>query len=88
MMTRDISNLNQENEKLLKKLEFAERKGSSLGSADVQETAKRLKKREMECQALWDTIKDISHGNDINKIMQIMAKRALDSKARRKLGVQ
>jgi hypothetical protein len=71
-MARDVSTLNQENEKLLRKLEQAERKGASNtnttgGSGELQqETAKRLKKREMECQALWDTIKDLTADNDIN----------------------
>ena len=42
----------------------------------------------MECQALWDTIKDLSANNDLNEIMSIMSKRALESKAKRKLGLE
>ena len=47
----------------------------------------RLKKREMECQALWDSFKDIKDKKiiDLNTLIQIFAKRALDSKAARKL---
>jgi hypothetical protein len=47
-----------------------------------------LKKRELECQALWDTLKDLKDfGFDPNKIIETLGKRALDSKANRKLGM-
>lgn len=55
------------------------------------ETTKRLKKRELECQALWDTIKDMKHAGtntfDSTHVLKILAKRALDTKANRKLGI-
>lgn len=60
----EIKHLNNENEKLLKQLELARSaqtdysKGASSGTADSSETVKRLKKRELECQALWDTLKE------------------------------
>jgi hypothetical protein len=65
-------------------------KGGNLG-AELADTAKRLKKRELECQALWDTMKDL-HDADQNifdkaQMMAFMAKRSLDSKATRKLGI-
>ena len=72
----------------LNKLETVERKNTGGSSAELVETAKRLKKREMECQALWDTIKDIGSGYDVDKIIKIMSKRALDAKGRRKLGLE
>lgn len=89
-MAKDVNDLSIENEKLLRKLEQAERKvGTSTGgSSEIQETSKRLKKREMECQALWDTIKDISAISNVGQIMSIMSKRALESKAKRKLGLE
>jgi predicted MarR family transcription regulator len=84
--------LNQENEKLLKKLELVERgKGGGGSSLELADTAKRLKKRELECQALWDSIKDMYKSDqkiyDINSLMGIMKKRSLDSKAARKLEI-
>jgi len=30
-----------------------------VSSQEFAETTKRLKKRELECQALWDTLKDM-----------------------------
>lgn len=48
-MSREITVLNQENEKLVKKVEALERgKGGNLG-IELADTAKRLKKRELEC---------------------------------------
>lgn len=92
-MQREISMLNQENEKLLRQLEVLERAPGGKGAPattqlqkDLTETAKRLKKRELECQALWETLKDMKEaGFDLNRMMQLFAKRALDSKAQRKL---
>lgn len=88
---REISLLNQENEKLLRKLELQERKGgghmSSNAAAELAETAKRLKKRELECQALWETIKDLLGNIDQNLLRKVLAKRSLDTKANRKLGI-
>lgn len=66
--------------------------GASGPSAlEFSETTKRLKKRELECQALWDTIKDMKRSGsnvfEMDHLMQILAKRALDTKAGRKLAL-
>ena len=100
-MHRDIANLNQENERVLRKLEIAEKRGASNSGkgggsaneikAELVDTAKRLRKRELECQALWDSLKDLKDimgeqsAADMSHMMKILAKRALDSKAHRKL---
>jgi hypothetical protein len=50
-----------------------------------------LKKRELECQALWDTLKDMQGSRagmfDSKQMMELLAVRALDTKAKRKLGI-
>lgn len=60
-------------------------------NAEFTETTKRLKKRELECQALWDTLKDMKHANedifDVSQVWQLLKKRALDTKASRKLDI-
>lgn len=53
----EIKHLNNENEKLLKQLELA-RTQQSAPHMTNEEQAKRLKKRELECEALWLTLKD------------------------------
>ena len=103
-MHRDIANLNQENERILRKLEIAEKRGGANASksggsanelkAELADTAKRLRKRELECQALWDSLKDLKvvmgdqSSADMSHMMKILAKRALDSKAHRKLDLE
>ena len=57
------------------------------GGENNDETVKRLKKRELECQALWDTLKDLKNQLDINLVLNVLKKRALDTKANRKLGL-
>jgi len=55
--------------------------------------AKKLKKRELECQALWDTLKDmkVQTGQksnpiwDVRMMNELLQVRALDTKAKRKL---
>jgi hypothetical protein len=51
--------------------------------------AKKLKKREMECAALWDTLKDLNNSEgahyDKGKLPALLAVRALDFKAQRKI---
>jgi len=51
-----------------------------------------LKKRELECQALWETLKDMYHGElrayDTRQMLEILAVRALDTKAKRKLSIR
>ena len=83
--------LGTENEKLLRQLEQAEKRagGPTTGGGQQIETAKKLKKRELECAALWETLKDmhVSGRNifDVRQMMELLALRALDVKARRKL---
>jgi hypothetical protein len=57
-LKKEIRHLNYENEKLLKQLELSRTITTSTNVGD-KETLKRLKKRELECQALWDTLKDM-----------------------------
>ena len=58
-----------------------------------KETAKKLKKRELECQALWDTLKDMQVQKtptplwDVRMMNELLAVRALDTKAKRKLKI-
>jgi hypothetical protein len=56
-----------------------------------KELAKKLKKRELECQALWDTLKDMQVAGrqiwDARQMTDLLALRALDTKAKRKLKV-
>ena len=58
---------------------------------NMDETKKRLHKRELECQALWDTLKDMkqtgSHTFDITTMWALLKKRSLDTKAPRKLEI-
>ena len=60
--------------------------------AEFAETQKRLKKRELECQALWDTLKDMRQSGqgsyDVSQMWQLLEKRALNTKAGRKLDIQ
>jgi hypothetical protein len=68
----------------------------SSGGEEVQqefaETQKRLKKRELECQALWDTLKDMRKSGqdefDVGQMWQLLERRALNTKAARKLDIQ
>jgi len=79
-----------ENEKssLESRLRDAQRgKSGNRGGDTSDETVKRLKKRELECQALWDTLKDLKNQLDINLVLNVLKKRALDTKANRKLGL-
>ncbi len=79
--------LNIESEKLIKQLEIG---GGAGGNRHLEkELAKKLKKRELECSALWETLKDmhVSGRNvfDARQMLDILALRALDTKAKRKL---
>lgn len=86
-LKRDVRMLNGENERLVKQAEI----GKNTRGADT-ETTKRLKKRELECQALWDTLKDLYNGGrqtyDTTQLLEILALRALDTKAKRKLAIR
>ena len=65
-LKRDIRMLNKENERLVKQIETTRGSGgpaaNSRGTAD-REVVSRLKKRELECQALWETLRDMYNGN-------------------------
>ena len=59
-LKKEIRQLNFENEKLLKQLELSRGiQQQPMGMGADKETQKRLKKRELECQALWETLKDL-----------------------------
>ena len=65
-LKRDIRMLNKENERLVKQIETT--RGSGGPAANPRATAdrevvSRLKKRELECQALWETLRDLYNGN-------------------------
>lgn len=54
-----------------------------------------MKKRELECQALWDTLKDLQVQTgggkqifDAKQMNDLLALRALDTKAKRKLALK
>jgi len=91
-LKRDVRMLNAENERLVKQVEIAKSSGGRAGDRSDMETAKRLKKRELECQALWETLKDMYHGDkrayDVKSMLEILAVRALDTKAKRKLAIR
>ena len=59
-LKRDIRMLNKENERLVKQIE-ANRGSATAGGTNrtAQDTAHRLKKRELECSALWETLRDM-----------------------------
>ena len=96
-LKRDIRLLNQENERLVKQVEQARTQhasvytGTNVSSNSEKEVARRLKKRELECQALWETLKDMYSSQrgifDTRQIVEILSLRALDTKAKRKLGI-
>ena len=85
------------NQDLAAKLAVAEKRapmfggppGAAPSSQEFVETSKRLKKREAECQALWDTLKDMKNAGtnmfDAQMMIQLLKKRQLDTKAPRKL---
>ena len=79
------------NEKLALQKALDQRQPGGVPQAEFAEISKRLKKRELECQALWDTIKDIKQAGkdifDVSEVVKVLAKRALDTKAGRKLGI-
>lgn len=93
-LKRDVRMLNSENERLVKQLELVKVTGSAVGRSGYgdAETSKRLKKRELECQALWETLKDMYHGDlkayDTRQMIELLSVRALDTKAKRKLSIR
>lgn len=91
-LKRDVRMLNAENERLLRQVEIAKQGNGGRGHGADAETVKRLKKRELECQALWETLKDMYHGGtkaySTDRLLEILAVRALDTKAKRKLSIR
>lgn len=85
-MKQEIEALRAENKALSVE---ADRNGGRV-SVD-KEQAKKLKKRELECQALWDTLKDMLISGksvyDVTQMYELLSKRALDTKAKRKLKI-
>ena len=87
------------NQELAIKLDMAEKRAPNFGglppgapsASEFQDTTKRLKKREAECQALWDTLKDMKHAGthvfDSSALLSLLKKRQLDTKAPRKLDI-
>ena len=61
---------------------------NTASSGELVEATKRLKKRELECQALWDTLKDLKVSVEAGVLKQVLAKRGLDTKAGRKLNIK
>ena len=86
----EIVNLQHENQNMRQQNANAPNFGGKQ-TPEMQETAKRLKKRELECQALWDTLKDMKNSEqnifDASQMLAILAKRSLDSKSSRKIGI-
>jgi len=89
-LKRDIKYLNGENEKLLIQIEQANKR-SGVQTPASSDAAKKLRKRELECHALWDTLKDMrqsgSQSYDVRQLLDLLAMRALDTKAKRKLNL-
>lgn len=73
MLQQEISQLRVTNQDLSSKLAIAEKRAPMFGgptaaagvptAQEYQETCKRLKKREAECHALWDTLKDMKNSD-------------------------
>lgn len=102
-LKRDIRMLNKENERLVKQIETtrAGSQGANLRHAGAAgngagagglDTDKRLKKRELECQALWETLRDLYNSSidayDTRQMLDVLARRALDTKAKKKLNLR
>jgi len=97
LLQQEIGSLRAVNADLAAKLSVAEKRapmfggppGGAAANQEFQETSKRLKKREAECQALWDTLKDMKMAGtntfDANVMIQLLKKRQMDTKAPRKL---
>ena len=78
----------QDYEQLVRRLEMAERERPKSSKADNGangEISKRLRKREHECQALWECLKEMSTQFDRDLMMDVFATRQLREKAIRKL---
>lgn len=99
-LKRDIRMLNKENERLVKQIETTRagsqganlRHAGAAGGGAGLDTEKRLKKRELECQALWETLRDLYNSSidayDTRQMLDVLARRALDTKAKKKLNLR
>ena len=100
-LKRDIRMLNKENERLVKQIETTRagsqganlrHQGAAGGGAASMDVDKRLKKRELECQALWETLRDMYNSSidayDTRQLLDVLARRALDTKAKKKLNLR
>jgi uncharacterized protein (UPF0335 family) len=62
-----------------------------LSRQNEKDIIKKLKKRELECAALWETLKDMHISArgifDARQMYELLALRALDGKAKRKLKI-
>lgn len=86
-MKQEIEDLKRDN----KGLAMERDKISKGQNGNEKELAKKLKKRELECSALWETLKDMHIGArnifDARQMLDLLALRALDTKAKRKLKI-
>ncbi len=71
-------------------MQLMEQDASIRGHSD-RDASKRLKKKEVECNQLWETIRDMYISNkglfDVRQMMELLAIRQLDTKAKRKLKI-
>jgi len=65
-LKNDITVLNNENDKLLKQLEITDRT-YSLNKENEKELATKLKKKDDECNSLWDTLKDVNWSHKFDR---------------------
>lgn len=90
-MKQEIESLKVDNKALSSETDrlHKEMMGSNGSRQLEKELAKKLKKRELECQALWDTLKDMHVSGkqvyDARQLLDLLTLRALDTKAKRKL---
>ena len=91
-LKRDVRMLNRENERLVKQIETTKTSGTAPLRSNDMDVKKRLQKRELECQALWETLRDLYNSSqdayDTRQMMDVLAVRALDVKARKKLSLR
>ena len=84
-MKMEIAHLNSENNMI--KSENA-KLVKIKGTKSDKDVLTKLRKRELECQALWDTIKEMYGGGagfTKEEMMKLLSLRALDCKAERKV---
>lgn len=88
-MKQEIEDLKRDNKNLHYELSKNTTKSGSGNVNMERELAKKLKKRELECSALWETLKDMHVSArqifDARQMLDLLALRALDTKAKRKL---